>query len=240
MKLRTITYEGVTLQYAIMRKTVKNINFRCDETGILRISAPKHVTIVQIEVAILEMWERILQMQQKTLENTAKKIAQKQHHTGDCIQILGQDLRLELHQGAVYRYMMEADILHISVPNIDDYAQIEHVLQQYYKDIAKRILPKMVQDIYPQFASAGIPCPKLSLRRMKSRWGSCTPQTAHMSLNILLVRLPISCIEHVIYHEFCHFFHANHSKAFYSCLEKFCPDWKKQREIARSLVADIL
>jgi len=34
----------------------------------------------------------------------------------------------------------------------------------------------------------------------------------------------------VVYHEFCHFLHPDHSKKFYACLSKFVPDWKERKK----------
>ena len=72
--------------------------------------------------------------------------------------------------------------------------------------------------------------PKLSVRVMRTRWGSLSP-AGRMSLNALLAQTPKPCIEYVIVHEFCHLVHRNHGPDFYALLEQRMPDWKacKQR-----------
>lgn len=72
--------------------------------------------------------------------------------------------------------------------------------------------------------------PVLTLRTMKTRWGSLSKKTnlrpARMTLNTLLVCSNNNCIKQVIYHELCHLIHPNHGKSFYEIFEFFVPDWK--------------
>ncbi len=72
--------------------------------------------------------------------------------------------------------------------------------------------------------------PILTLRTMKTRWGSLSKKInlrpARMTLNTLLVCSNNNCIKQVIYHEFCHLIHPNHGKDFYELFEFFVPDWK--------------
>jgi len=44
------------------------------------------------------------------------------------------------------------------------------------------------------------------------------------------MRVPQSCIDYVIVHELCHLIELNHSKRFYTLLEKVMPDWQTRRE----------
>lgn len=60
---------------------------------------------------------------------------------------------------------------------------------------------------------------------MKKRWGSCRPN-GRISLNLLLIKAPKSCIDYVIIHELCHIMHKKHGKAFYALLSQKCPNYK--------------
>jgi predicted metal-dependent hydrolase len=67
---------------------------------------------------------------------------------------------------------------------------------------------------------------KLTLRKMKSRWGSCSSKN-NISLNIGLVNLPIDLQEYVMIHEFVHTMIKNHSSDFWNMLESFLPNSKQ-------------
>jgi len=75
---------------------------------------------------------------------------------------------------------------------------------------------------------AGPPVPKLSIRRMKTRWGSLSPKGT-LTLNVALIRAPRECIEYVITHELCHMKHPRHDGAFYKLLERHMPDWERRK-----------
>lgn len=81
--------------------------------------------------------------------------------------------------------------------------------------------------------------PILTVRTMKTRWGSLSQngktKTARMTLNTLLVCSNNNCIKQVIYHELCHLVHPNHGKDFYDTFEFFVPDWKELKKDLESL-----
>ncbi len=87
----------------------------------------------------------------------------------------------------------------------------------------------LVEKIYPRFSNYQIPYPKLSFRKMKSRWGSCQKTRAEVTLNKMLKLVSRDCQEYVIVHELAHLVEANHSKRFYAVVENIMPDYK-QRE----------
>ena len=96
-------------------------------------------------------------------------------------------------------------------------------------DECRKILAEVVAEAYPTFERMGIAFPRVYVRRMKSQWGSCSPMTGRIGLNRSLAGKPRECIEYVIYHEFCHFIHPDHSKRFWELLTSVLPDWKERR-----------
>ncbi len=66
----------------------------------------------------------------------------------------------------------------------------------------------------------------VTLREMTSRWGSCRPKTGRLTFNLHLASYPERIIEETVVHELCHFFHADHSAAFYGEMDRYLPDWR--------------
>lgn len=75
----------------------------------------------------------------------------------------------------------------------------------------------------------GVRAKKLVYRNMKSRWGSCQPETGRICLNTRLALYPPECLEYVVVHELCHLLVRGHGKDFYELMDGVMPDWKIRR-----------
>ena len=108
-------------------------------------------------------------------------------------------------------------------------AEIRHFTKEDYNRCQEMIERVMVA-FYPKFDKYKIKMPKISLRAMKTRWGSCTPAKGTIRFNLMLVDKPQECVEYVVVHELAHLVHPNHSKAFWSVVEEILPDWKARKK----------
>lgn len=80
----------------------------------------------------------------------------------------------------------------------------------------------------------GLEMPKLTLRRMTTRWGTCNKVKRHVTLNLELGRRDPELLEYVIVHELAHLIVPNHSKHFYAVMDMYLPGWQdKRRELNR-------
>ncbi|MBE0571609.1 MAG: M48 family metallopeptidase [Ignavibacteriaceae bacterium] len=79
---------------------------------------------------------------------------------------------------------------------------------------AKQYLPAKVNELAEKF---GFKFNKLTLKNIKSRWGSCSRKN-NINLSIHLIRLPDHLIDYVILHELVHTVHHNHSATFWKML----------------------
>lgn len=68
----------------------------------------------------------------------------------------------------------------------------------------------------------------VKIRKLSRRWGSFM-QKGIIVLNPSLIITPRKCIEYVITHEMCHYYHKDHSSEFYSLLGAKLPDWDKTK-----------
>ncbi|MCB1140673.1 MAG: M48 family metallopeptidase [Leptospiraceae bacterium] len=74
---------------------------------------------------------------------------------------------------------------------------------------------------------SGLNYRKLRLRKMKSRWGSCSADN-EITLNTLTFLLPANLRDFILYHELCHTKIKNHSIKFYELLRKHVPEERKR------------
>lgn len=88
---------------------------------------------------------------------------------------------------------------------------------------------------YPQFAAVcpGGQMPKIAVRDMHTRWGSCSLRTGTLAFAQRLCVMPQAAQEYVVVHEFCHFAHPNHSPAFWAAVEKVLPDYRQREKLLK-------
>ena len=67
---------------------------------------------------------------------------------------------------------------------------------------------------------------RVSIRKQKSRWGSCSRE-GNLSFNCLLMMAPPEVLDYVVVHELSHRLEMNHSQRFWREVEKVLPYYQK-------------
>ena len=104
---------------------------------------------------------------------------------------------------------------------------------------ALALFGQVSEEIFPLFAPVlGGQRPRLQVRDMKTRWGSCSPARRQITLNLRLASKPRPLVEYVVLHEYCHFVHPNHQAGFWALMERLMPDCKARRRALRQTEAE--
>ena len=93
-------------------------------------------------------------------------------------------------------------------------------------DSARAVLPERVRFFAQQM---GVSYGRITIRSQHTRWGSCSPK-GNLNFNCLLMLAPTEVRDYVVIHELCHRKEMNHSPAFWTEVEKFCPDYRTHRK----------
>lgn len=75
----------------------------------------------------------------------------------------------------------------------------------------------------------GVQASKVQVKRMKTKWGTCNPETATLWFNLELAKKSPRGLEYVVVHELTHLLEANHGKRFIELMDGFLPDWRARR-----------
>ena len=109
----------------------------------------------------------------------------------------------------------------------------------YRSELAAR-LPEVVARME---AALGVHATGWQLRVMSTRWGSCTPKTGRIRVNVRLAAYPPTCLDYVVAHELTHLLEPSHNERFHALLARAYPDERGARALlrrpARSLAADL-
>ncbi|HHX00460.1 MAG TPA: M48 family metallopeptidase [Acholeplasmataceae bacterium] len=108
----------------------------------------------------------------------------------------------------------------------------------YFKGNIDRVIDKIYQDhyflieaafnyAYKAFYNNIKQKPKLVIRKMKARWGSCNYNNGKININRMLICVPNELLHYVVVHEFTHLIFPNHSKQFYNFLNQVIPNYKE-------------
>ncbi len=105
-------------------------------------------------------------------------------------------------------------------------AKAQQAAIKVLKNEAERFLPKRLALLANQH---GFTYAEVKVRRMTSRWGSCS-STKLITLNIFLMQLPDYLIDYVLIHELVHTVHLDHSAEFWRTFERALPGAKQLRK----------
>ena len=99
----------------------------------------------------------------------------------------------------------------------------------YRTELAAR-LPEVVARMEPVL---GVRAAGWQLRAMSTRWGSCTPRTARIRVNVRLAAYPPTCLDYVVAHELTHLAEPSHDARFHELLARAYPDERAARALLR-------
>lgn len=105
----------------------------------------------------------------------------------------------------------------------------------YRTELAAR-LPEVVVRMEPVL---GVRAAGWQLRAMSTRWGSCTPRTARIRVNVRLAAYPPTCLDYVVAHELTHLLEPSHSERFHALLARAYPDERVARALLRRPARDV-
>ena len=92
--------------------------------------------------------------------------------------------------------------------------------------LAKQVIPEKVA-YYARVM--GVSYGRISIRKQKTRWGSCSRE-GNLNFNCLLMMAPPEVLDYVVVHELSHRLEMNHSARFWAQVEKAIPDYRAPRK----------
>jgi predicted metal-dependent hydrolase len=150
--------------------------------------------------------------------------------SGETHVYLGRQYRLKVSKDSVSGVKLIGRYFRVQHSDPNDFTGISNLLQDWYLRHASALFAARVEYWLSECRALTLPeAPKLSIRSMTRRWGSCT-KSGTITLNVDLVKVPLAYIDYVIVHELCHLKIHNHSPSFYRLLTRCMPDWKQRKE----------
>lgn len=213
--------DGREISYELTRKRVKNINFRAREDGIVAVSANSRVTVRQIEEFLVQRADFFF----KAFEQLQKR-ARENNTNSRLVRYLGRDFPVRVIENSREIAVLDENECRVFTKSADE----NYIAVLVKKAIITRfaaLCRELDSEVREHLREKGFEPPptRISIKEMKSRWGSCSYTRGHISINSRLAAFPRDTILSVFYHEYAHYWHHDHSNKFYSFLLEIYPDY---------------
>ncbi|MEE0559386.1 MAG: SprT family zinc-dependent metalloprotease [Bulleidia sp.] len=219
-----ITIQGKELTVTVKRKRMKNIVLRLDNDGNVTISCPPHVSEERIYAFLKEKETWIIQARNRQMQKQEKV---KTGIDGISATWMGKEYPVKFVEAKRNAMSFENGVIVFHVKD----RSAETIEKTFYHEANKYLLYLIQQE--REFLDEHIckmnqkPLPRIRIKYMTSRWGSCTPAKSNISISSRLIHFPHECFSYVLLHEYAHILVANHSKDFYAVVKTYMPDYKK-------------
>ena len=187
----------------IVHKRIKNIHYRFVD-GAFKVSCHPLTSKRNILIGL-----------DKFAASLIKKSSKTSPFTSEYLYLFGVKIPLQEREKITFTNGEE-----IVYKNHDD---LKKKLRKFYLNFMKSRV-----SYYTKLM--GVPEYKVSVREMKSRFGSNSKYSQSVHFSTVLMHYSVPIIDSVIVHELAHIKVYNHSKAFYDVVYKYCPDYDIYRK----------
>lgn len=222
-QVHTVNYGTTEIDFKLSYSTRKTLGISVNPDLTVKVIAPYHSSIKKIKRKV-EKKARWIVRQKEFFGDFLPKTPAKEYVSGETHLYLGKQYRLKLVQARVKKVKMSKGYIYVYLSNKNEKRQIMLLLNEWYREHALRVFEWRINANLERFKKHKIEYPKLIVRRMEKRWGSCTPNKT-ITLNPEIIKAPVGCIDYVIIHELCHTLNRNHDNKFYQLQAKAMPDW---------------
>lgn len=211
----------------VVQKDIKNIHLSVyPPVGRVRISAPLRMELDTIRVYVISKLSWIKKQREKIQsqprETPREYIGRESHY------FMGQRYLLKI---------IEADTppkiekkhrrLEMTVRPGTGTEKRKRLLENWYRSELKSILPEMIAKWEKRM---GVEVKEYGIKKMKTKWGTCTREASRIWLNLELAKKPVECLEYIVVHEMVHFFERRHNARFVALMDHFLPQWRVYRD----------
>lgn len=228
--IRTVKLsDGRTISYRLTRKKIKNAYFRAKADGVIDVSANSRMTIAQVEQFIKERSDYFL----KALEEVAEKAKSNAVDVSN-VRWLGENYPVRLIQSSRECAVLEEDECRVFT-RFSDEQSIYALIQRMTAERFAALCGELNAQVRSELEARGLTPPptRITIKEMTSRWGSCSYAKGHISMNIRLAPFPRETVLSVLWHEYAHYWHHDHSKNFYDFVLKMYPEYYKWNNLLK-------
>ena len=194
------------------------------------VSANSHATVAQIAKFLTERADFFLAGFERL-----KKRGERSEINASSVNWLGKTYPVRAIANSRECAVIDENEIRVFTRMTDD---PEYILSLVQKAVSARfcaLIDELNSEIRAKLEKSGLTPPptQITIKDMSSRWGSCSYTRGHISMNIRLAAYPKETVLSVLWHEYAHYWHHDHSKNFYVFLLKFYPEYYKWNDLLK-------
>jgi len=219
-----LTVRGIDID--VIYKDIKNLHIAVyPPFGRVRVAAPSHLDDDQVRLAVIQRLTWI-KRQRERLRSTARQ-SEREMVTGESHYVWGLRRRLKVIErpGRIH-FEIEGDRLLLYVSEGTTAERRRAYLDEWYRSQLREALPGLIAKWEQKL---DLKVPQWTIRRMKTKWGSCNRETRHIWFNVELAKKHPDCLEYIVVHEMAHYLERKHGDRFTALMDSFLPDWRTRR-----------
>lgn len=209
----------------LVRSRRRSLELRVFPDGRVQVRAPLRCARRDIDTFLASRQDWLQQQLLQLADRPAPRTLSWQE--GEAHLLLGRRVPLCFQTASRPQVTLSAHGLTVAAPT-HSADRVQGQVQRWYRAQAGVLFNELIDRHMPWFSERGHARPRLTIRDMKSRWGSLSPRGG-MSLNLQLIKVGVPLIEYVVVHELCHLEHANHGAGFKALMDEHMPDWRTRR-----------
>lgn len=221
-----LTVNGIKVE--VVRKDIKNLHLGVyPPLGRVRVAAPLVVNDEAVRLAVIDKLGWIKRQRAKFTEQPRQ--SQREMVSGESHYVLGRRYRLRVHEVEAPARVSLRGIasLDLFVRPGTSVEQREAVLMRWHREQLNALIPPLLEKWQPII---GVQAADWGIKKMKTKWGTCTPKARRIWFNLELAKKPAMCLEYIAVHELVHLLERNHTDRFTALMDKFLPNWRVCRE----------
>jgi len=220
--------------YELRRSRRRTIGFYVDDGG-LRVTAPRWVSLAEIDSAIGEKSRWILRKLVEWREHARRRerLAVR-WEDGATVTFLGRTLTMRL-DAACRSVSLQGDDLLVGLPTDADSERLKDAVQAWLQSQARALFAERLPIYSARLGSAPT---RWRLSSARTRWGSCAPDGS-IRLNWRLVHFPVEIVDYVVAHELAHLREMNHGPRFWATVQTMLPEFEAARRALKDYPDDL-
>lgn len=224
--LLSISHENVNIEFELIFRRRKTMAIRVEPSRTVTVFAPMGSSRKDIIKNVQKSAPWIVKKLQAF--NSVEPYRPKQFVNGERFLYLGTEYPLKITPSASLKraaVRLEADVIEVRIDEGEE-AAIKEALEKWYRKEAKRIIPERVEHYR---SIIGKTPGRVVVKEQKKRWGSCSSR-GNLNFNWKIVMAPLPVLDYIVVHEMCHLIHLNHSREFWSLVERILPDYLRCKD----------